>query len=115
LLLDETGGVRVARRQMIAIPVGAPRNSFGNMARSYVNTMRQNRKDYFLATIHGKTGLWKRLGRGRVKLMAYMKRTEQYTAKRHYHDKVFAILNRDAEKIFDMWCGALSLPHANEQ
>jgi hypothetical protein len=37
--------------------------------------------------------------------MAYMKRTEQYTAKRHYHDKVFAILNRDAEKIFDMDAG----------
>jgi hypothetical protein len=100
LLLEEAGGVRVARRQMIAIPVGAPRNSFGNMARGYVDKMRQNRNDYFLATIHGKTGLWKRLGRGRV---GYIKRTEQYTAKRHYHDKVFAILNRDAEKIFDMW------------
>jgi hypothetical protein len=60
LVLEETGGTRTPKGRGLVLPRAAPRNQYGNLARTALQTLKR-RKDVFIGKgPNGQGGIWRR-------------------------------------------------------
>lgn len=93
LALAETGGVRTPARKALVMPAGVRLNQFGNIPRGALRRAQATGR-VFVGNINGTNGIWQRMKRGHVKLLASFQPRATYRPQLGYRARLPGLVQR---------------------
>lgn len=90
----------LGKGKKIRVPEDVALNQYGNIPRNKIRSLL-GKKGYFLGVIHGQNGLWKRNGRGHVKLMIAFDNPVPVKTRLDFFGRARKVVSANVRKVFD--------------